>query len=103
MAKTLKKTLSPELVTKELIHFTIGILNLNKNPRFKKDEEARPNGPIRVSDKITEFLTCVRYYSQSKYFSVMKIKEVQVLVNHFAKEEPENLKAVVLKESIKQA
>ena len=97
--KTLKQIFPHEVVTEDLVNFTAGILSLRKTPNAE-NKRAKRNQSNPISTMVSEFLTCVRSYSHTKYSSVMKMKEVQILVNHLYKQCPENPNAILLKETV---
>jgi len=64
MAETLKQNFPSELVTDDLIKFTIGILCLKKTSKLNSGRRNLKDKSNQIPSKISEFLECVRGYSQ---------------------------------------
>ena len=71
MYKTLENKVPEELLTEDVVYFTIGILSLKETSKLRCTTE--------VKEDISNFLTCVRNYTKIGYFSVLKSPRVQIL------------------------
>ena len=71
MTEVLINTLGKEIVTEDLIYYTIGILN------FKKSKDLPCNDEVKK--EIEDFLVCVRKFSKRKFIEAFKSENFRIL------------------------
>ena len=92
MYKTLENKIPEELLTEDLVYFTIGILTLKESSKLRCTKE--------VKEDITDFLNCVRNYTKIRYLSILKSPKVKTLWKYIIEALPEDPNAKLLSQQI---